>query len=714
MAGQAIGAAIGDLMYCKHIGSSKRSTNKNNSSACTLLIGGILASVCLSAVAPANAQLPAEPLFTRLKNLDYQDRYASNAVSEAIRRSGTDVQKLEKIEDELDAVLADPGTTAFGMQECSRLLRLICTARSVPVLSKLLLEPGASDLARGVLEGCAEPEAGRALRLAAQQTTGTIQIGIINTLGRRLDQRSPGILKYYLKTPGGVSDAAISAMGKIATLDCVRLLRKLPPQSSAASHALLEAAARWTEPDSLNMARGLRLYQDLSAPSRPIAIRAAALRALMVLDAPTAPGIALNILKTGGSYLQTVAARTIGTIGNQRSVKPALQVFSTLPPHVQEVLLTAFADRKDKAALPTAMAALTSPDASVRAAAIRAAALIGGTKALAKLLSVLQHPDESDRAHAREALAGLRGEAADRDILSQFYAGTAPLKKAMLPVLGLRGTAGSISALISAAGSDVSADAVAAIQALGRAGNPEPLGELLKIAATSKNEDVRDAAAEAAGALSEKADKHGAEELYRVLPIATPAGRAALYSLMAEIADDRALTEITAGLHSPNKTLHEAGLSALAENWSDSRALPFLLEAARIEPDKNQKTVAIRGYLRIVSEDEKMADSIKADRLSEAIDVGLRPEDKKRALAGLAFCRVPASLRAVRRCLESADLFPEAAAAAISLATPIKHVGKDLKALEGAEMREALDRVAELTRDPAQKAEALRLRGTEK
>jgi HEAT repeat protein len=689
-----------------------RDTNRllRGSAICT----AALALTIVAFVGGAQAQKPSDELFTRLKTLDYHDRFGSNAVAEAIRRSGGDAEKLDRIETGLDTVISDPATTPFGMQESCRLLSQICTARSVPVLSGLLTQPRTSDYARGVLEACSDPEAGKALRLALKSTTGSIQIGIINTLGRREDQRAPGLLKFYINKPGPTADAAIAAMGKIATLDCVRLLRKLPPQSSAAGNALLTAAAKWTAPDSLNLARGVRLYQDLAAPQRPVTVRVAAMRALMVLNEPSAPAIAVNALKSGGLYLQIAAARTIGTIGEAKSVKPALQMFSTLPPSVQAVLLTAFADRKDRTAYPIMMVALASQDASVRAAAIRGIGIIGGVKALPKILSVLQHTDESDRQHAREALLNMRGEAAERGILAQFNSANPPLKKALLPVLGLRATSGSISSLISACSSEEPAEAVAAIQALGRAGSPEPLGELLKIAATSKNEDVRDAAAEAAGALCEKAEKHGADEIYRVLPIASPGGKAALYSLLAEIGDEKALTEVSAGLRSTNKTVHDAALTALAENWSDSRVLPVLLEAARTEPDKNQKAVAIRGYLRILMEDEKMADSIKADRLSEAIDISTRVEDKKRAVTALTFCRVPASLRTVRRCMESPELFQEASTAALLMAVPIRHSGKELKAMEGPEMQEALDRIIELSKDPAQKAEAKRLRGSSK
>lgn len=671
-----------------------------------------LCTYCLAfsiGAATASSQPPDSP-YEKLKSYDFQNRTPADAISEQIKQANGDKQRLAAIEKGLDGVLDDPASTFGGKQEACRLISIMGTSASVPSLARMLADDKLADIARYALERDPDPTAARALRLALATSTGKTQIGVINSLGDRADPIAPGVLKKYIGSPEPeVAEAVISALGKIGNPAAINLLKKLPASNVSAGHALLRAATQLAAAGAVPAANAI--YEGLAAADRPVIVRAEAIRGLSVLNSPRAAEFALAGLKSDDSYLQEVAARVIGTIGTGAAVNPAMEIWPHLPPTSQVVLLTAFADRRDKSAIPMAFTAMDSKDPMLRAAGMRSAALLGGANTVARLIDILLHGEGADRSVAKECLSTMPGPEAERTILQSVKSGNAEMRAAMMPVLADRPTAGAMTLIVEAAGADDNDTAVKALQGLARIGKPDTFNDVLKVLTTTKNDNVRDSAKDAVGAIAPKLPDHGAAAVFAVFDNAPTQAKAALCPIVAEIGDERALKELVALADDEGGELRQPALSALADNWSDSRALPTLIAIAISDSDKPLKVQALRGYLRLLGQDERMDTGDKVSRVAQALKAAVRPEEKRQALSVLRDCRVPAAVEAAAKLLDDSDVFNEAANTIIYLASKQRKNDRDQAPVTGPATNAALDKVIQLSKDDAQRAAAQAIKG---
>ena len=139
---------------------------------------------------------------------------------------------------------------------------------------------------------------------------------------------------------------------------------------------------------------------------------------------------------------------------------------------------------------------------------------------------------------------------------------------------------------------------------------------------------------------------------------------------MPIIGTDRALTELTGATQSGDTAVKQAAVTALAETWSDTRPLPALLNIASNDSDKSLRIQALRGYLRLVQQDERMGGEEKVNRVSQALQAAQRPEEKRQALNVLRDARIPQAVQLSAKYLDDPDVFSDAANTVIDLAGP--------------------------------------------
>ena len=154
------------------------------SSIRTLATAAVLASASISSSVFALGQ---DDPFKALHQYDFQNRKPVHAIFSQIQEAGTDKAKHAVIEAGLIGVLQDPSATIAGKQEAARFLWEMGSAKSVPVLAKLLPDPATNNLARYALERNADPSAAAALRAGLKTTKGTALVGVINSIGNRGD-----------------------------------------------------------------------------------------------------------------------------------------------------------------------------------------------------------------------------------------------------------------------------------------------------------------------------------------------------------------------------------------------------------------------------------------------------------------------------------------------------------------------------------------------
>lgn len=678
----------------------------------TVLAMALLA-VSAGATLPASAhQAGSDDLYEKLKIYDFQTRTPVQTLYNLIQKA--DKAQRADIEKHLIGVLDDPAATFAGKQEACRMLWIIGTAQSVPSLAKMLPDEKLSDPARYALERNVDPSAGKALRAALLATKGKTQLGILNSVGDRGDAEAvPALKTFGTSSEPHLAEAAITALGKIGTPTALAVLRSLPGErtSPLVGHAILRCAEHAAAAGKKLDAE--KIYTGLASPKYPSVVRIEALRGLAVLAAPDAGTLAIVALKTNSDpRLQVAAARIAGNLPDPKVTAQLISLWPALPAEPQSVLLISLADRHEPTAAPLAQTATQSQDPDLRTTGIQALSRIGGAKSVTTLIDLALHGQGGDRNSAREGLASVSGAEADKAISQAVKEGTPEVRALLLGVLADRPGAGTIAILSEAAtGSDPKL-ANEAVRALGRVGTFNETPMLIKILTTTKNGQVRDSARDAIASIGRQgnnSDKSAAAVL-AAFPTASNSGKTGLLPLLAEIGGDRSLTALTEALGSTDPEMKQAALGALADTWADPSALPVLLKVSKGDEDKSVRVQALRGYLRIIGQDERMPAGQKVERLADGIAAAVRPEEKKQALSFLRDCRVPQAMELAGKLLDTPELFAEASDTVLYLAAPQRKNNRNQAAVKGKATDAALTKVIELTKDDNQRALAQKLK----
>jgi len=145
-----------------------------------------------------------------------QSREPLTVVSDMVVASQGDAEKREYIERQFAQVLRAPGATYECKDFICRQLWFMGTDISVPALRDMLTDATYSDMARYALEQNASPNAEKAFRDTLGKASGAPLIGIINSIGRRGDEKSvPALEKIAAGVDKEAADAAKSALDKI-------------------------------------------------------------------------------------------------------------------------------------------------------------------------------------------------------------------------------------------------------------------------------------------------------------------------------------------------------------------------------------------------------------------------------------------------------------------------------------------------------------------
>ncbi len=228
---------------------------------------------------------PMAEEFAKVKSYDWgQSRAALSDLEEAMRKAHGNAGQLRGFEKGLLDVLTSDAKQA-GKQWACRQLSLIGTEISVPILGKMLTDEETSDMARYALERIPSPEVNRILREAMPKAKGKVKVGIINSLGQRRCPKAVGALG---ELAGGsnkmIADAALAALGQIATADAAKALAKVKGKVSGklqmvALDSYLKCADQMVADGK--KADALKVYKELQDKSLPKPIQTAALRGML-------------------------------------------------------------------------------------------------------------------------------------------------------------------------------------------------------------------------------------------------------------------------------------------------------------------------------------------------------------------------------------------------------------------------------------------------
>jgi HEAT repeat protein len=222
--------------------------------------------------------------FEALKTYDWgADSAPLAAIDEAVLASGEDPSVQRDLESRLAAVLAMDVPRDAKDFACRKLM-VVGTAASTAALAQLLSSEENAHMARYALERMPVPEASQVLRDALPNLAGTLQIGVISSLGVRKDAASISALTKLLGDSNAeISRAAAIALGDIGSADAGQALAAAKPSAPetelAATDGLLACAESLLAAGK--KANALAIYQKMAGQEQPKHIRLAATRGML-------------------------------------------------------------------------------------------------------------------------------------------------------------------------------------------------------------------------------------------------------------------------------------------------------------------------------------------------------------------------------------------------------------------------------------------------
>ena len=559
--------------------------------------------------------------------------------------------------------------TAAGKDFACRQMSLIGTETSVPVLAKMLAVPEMAEIARYALERIPVRQAMDALRAQLGKTSGRQRIGLINSLGVRRDAASAGSLSKLMREPDAeTAAAAAGALGRIGNPEA----RKALEQAAATTggklrvevlEALLSSAEQLVKagqtPEAARICR--LLYKD----TEPEMIRVAALRGLAAALGREATPLLIEALRDNRSAPVRTAAISFLAAGGE--VQVLMKELPALPPEFQARVIAALGERGDAAARPAVMAVLKSPDPAVRIAALESLATLGDATVVAVLAEAAANSPEAEQNAARTGLYRLRGKEVDQAIVSGVREGTGKARLELIRASGERGIPGAAGPLMTTAAdtdTEVRRESLRSLREVAGAGEVPGLLRLLGSAKTST--DRRETERTLTAAVRRSGRPWTAELTSAYRSAGDAATQSSVLLVMALTGSKETTPLFREAIQSSNLDTRRAAILALTE-WPGTEPAADLLRAASAESSPTLQVLAVRGYLRLVTQPSTRPSAETAKLLADAVPMAKQPEEKKTILAALQKTVCPESLELAESMMNDAAVANEAKLAAESL-----------------------------------------------
>ena len=493
------------------------------------------------------------------------------------------------LEKELLEIFQSPTTTLAGKQYACRMLRHCASEACIPVLAPQLIDPKLSQFVRRVFQGLDSPAVDPILIKALHQVTPPLQIGILGTLGQRRSVKSINAIKPYLKNPNPqIQSAAITALGNIGGRSATKALLKTkvaPELSTELKLTILKCAS------TLDSKSAEKIYMKYRLDDH-VQVQIVSVVGLTKI-APTkfTPEVVQLLESSNPKYRNTaiVLLASLPTPG-------LIEEIEALAPENQVLVISTLADRKATEAEAVMLKLANSENKSVRNAALLALGNIGTTASIQPLLAVT-----ATNIHAFTALCSLNAEGADAAIiLSLKNASDEPTTIKRLECLALRQTHAALPAAVKVAESPWSRQtktAIDTIETLVRTEDFPLFAQLMLSATETKKLQVLEKSA-AKAALRQIEINPCAQPLIDAIAGAKPESQYALLRTLGRMGGEVAREQLTQSIGSSDPGTKDAAIRGLC-NWPNLDVADQLLEQAQTATIPKQRTLALRGYIRL-------------------------------------------------------------------------------------------------------------------
>jgi hypothetical protein len=327
--------------------------------------------------------------------------------------------------------------------------------------------------------------------------------------------------------------------------------------------------------------------------------RAAALRALLEIDAVNAPATTVAVLGGDDWAMKQVALESLYASRAPGLAAALLGSLSSWDAPTQSGVLHALGRRGEATAAAAAVAATAHTDAEVRGAAITALGTIPGSAETARVLAkIVAGSDAAEAKAARVSLARLNGPGVSAAVLAGAEQGEAALRTAFIEQLALRNQIEGLPLLLKLRADPDAAVRAAAASAFGDLAPITDVKTLLDwtLAATDANEQSRALRALVTLTLRNPMIATRGAPVYAAIESASAEAALRLLPALGRIGGEPSAASAARLALGTDAKVAEAALAALTR-WSDTTALASLAGVAATTTLPAARTTAVEGVI---------------------------------------------------------------------------------------------------------------------
>jgi hypothetical protein len=239
---------------------------------------------------------------------------------------------------------------------------------------------------------------------------------------------------------------------------------------------------------------------------------------------------------------------------------------------------------------------------------------------------------------AKEALGRLPGGGVDQEILTRLSGSDESSRPVLLEIAGRRAMENALPVLLKFANSSDGKTRNAALGAIGTIGGDREAAALVKLVEQQQQTD--DKRGDTEKALLAVSSRRGASCAPILLPLSkseNPSLRIIGIRALAASGGEKALEAVKNGTEDDNEQVREEAVQTLTSwpnTWpEDSQVAEPLLALAKSAKKPEHQILAVRGFLQLLLNDDKLKADDKLQRLNQVLPLLERPEDKKLAIA---------------------------------------------------------------------------------
>jgi len=544
-------------------------------------------------------------------------------------------------------------------------LGIIGSEASVPVLVKMMSEPGMSGAALFALGKIPGALADEALRTALRKSDDKMKVAVLNTLAVRKDEGSvKQIRKLIGHSDERLAGAAIDALGTIGSPDCADILEKLFQKSTGEQK--WRVLASWMKCEGLSGPNYLQVFEANPPPS----LKYAALKGMFVASDEDPGDFIAAHLKEGDPAFHRQVISLVYLIPDPKNLGRIFTEVPSLPALSRLFLLSVLADVGDFSVRPEIMNAMKDEDPFTRVAALKALPGVGLASDASLLAGIASAARGSERETARQSLNILSAPHTN-DSIRVAIETTGGKKKAELVLsTGERNITEAIPLLFTSASDPDQSVRTEAIRALGKIAPPDALPQLIELLVRVPSRRERMEAERTVLAVTQKlpdgSDRSG--EIIKALSAGTDqASTKSMISILGQISDPKDLPILLEYLASEEDEIQLASIKALTD-WPDASPLPDLLHIVQSTGDQVKHTLSLRASVEVLVSDPNMDSSDKLKMIGAALDLALNAAEKKIVISGLSRINSIEALDMALKHLSEEGLRSEMEAAVLSIA----------------------------------------------